>query len=195
MKSMWVSVIISLVAGLFLLAHFFVPNVEIDAIAIALLILVIAPWLAPILKSVELPGGVKIEFKELKKVEKSAAEAGLLKMPSEKKEELAYLSVAQQDPNLALAGLRIEIERRLRAIARACGLNAERWSIGQLLRHLRISEAISQEESAILNDLVGLLSEAVHGAKVDPRIAEWAIDVGPSLLAALDERLPSQQGE
>lgn len=195
MKIMRVSVIISVVAGLFLLAHLFVPRVELDPIAIILLVLVIAPWLAPILKSVELPGGVKIEFKDLEKIRENAAEAGLLKMPLEKKEEPTYVSVAEQDPNLALAGLRIEIERRLRAMAKAYGINIERKSIRQILRQLSIGEVISHGESTVLNDLVVVLNEAVHGAEVDPRVTEWAIEVGPSLLAVLDERLPSEQSE
>lgn len=193
MKRMRASVIISVVVGLFLLAHLFVSRVEVDPIAIILLVLVIAPWLAPILKSVELPGGVKIEFKDLEKIRESAAEAGLLKMPLEKKEELAYVSIADQDPNLALAGLRIEIERRLRAIAEAYGINIERKSIRQVLRQLSIGEAISQGQATVLNDLVVVLNEAVHGAEVDPRVTEWAIEVGPSFLAVLDERLALRQ--
>jgi len=38
-------------------------------------------------------------------------------------------------------------------------------------------------------DLVGLLNNAVHGAKVDHRAATWAIETGPRLLRALDQKL------
>ncbi len=97
------------------------------------------------------------------------------------------MSVAQEDPNLALAGLRIEIERRLGAIARARGLDDRRSSVGQLLRQLASVGAISQAEVSVLNDLVIVLNRAVHGAEVEPRAAQWATEIGPSLLAALDE--------
>jgi hypothetical protein len=100
-----------------------------------------------------------------------------------------YVAIAEQDPNLALAGLRIEIERRLREIARKKGLQAERLGIGQLLQLLRRSNAISGQEDSVLSDLIGLLNKAVHGAEVDYRAAQWAIDIGPRLLSALDERI------
>ena len=37
--------------------------------------------------------------------------------------------------------------------------------------------------------MINLLNSAVHGAKVDSRSANWAIDIGPRLLTSLDERV------
>ena len=48
---------------------------------------------------------------------------------------------------------------------------------------------MTEHERSVLADMVGLLNNAVHGAKVDHRAASWAIDVGPRLLKALDERI------
>lgn len=192
-KSYTLSITISAVALLFALAHLVFPNVEVDNATLTLLIIAVLPWLAPILRSVELPGGLKVEFQEFEKAKEDAAKAGLLVTPSEKRKEPAYISVAQEDPKLALAGLRIEIEQRLRAIAKALGLNAERQGIGQLLRDLPQKNAISREEYSVLNDLVGLLNRAVHGMEVEPRAAQWAIDVGPRLLTALDRRVREAQ--
>ena len=78
----------------------------------------ILPWLGFIFKSVELPGGLKVEYPALEKASEDAAKVGLLGAPR-KREESPYLAIAEQDPNLALAGLRVEIERRLREIAKA----------------------------------------------------------------------------
>lgn len=61
--------------------------------------------------------------------------------------------------------------------------------IGQLLRALEQREVLTNEERAILADMVNLLNAAVHGADVEPRSAEWAIHVGPRLLTSLDERI------
>jgi len=58
--------------------HVLLPDLRIDGTAIALLALGLVPWLAPLLKSVELPGGVKIELRELEKAQEKAAQAGLL---------------------------------------------------------------------------------------------------------------------
>ncbi|MBC6989387.1 hypothetical protein [Hymenobacter sp. BT491] len=42
------------------------PDIRIDAITLGLLILSVVPWLAPIIKSIEVPGVGKLEFQELK---------------------------------------------------------------------------------------------------------------------------------
>ena len=48
---------------------------------------------------------------------------------------------------------------------------------------------MTEHERSVLADMVGLLNNAVHGAKVDHRAASRAIDVGSRLLKALDERI------
>lgn len=182
-------IVITSGAILLALGHTIYPSVKFDAATLTLLLIALLPWLGFIFKSIELPGGLKVEYPELEKASQDAARVGLLSEPLQKLEEPTYVAVAEQDPNLALAGLRIEIERRLRKIAQNRGLRGERFGIGQLLQLLRSKEAISRNEDSVLSDLIRLLNNAVHGAEVDPRAAEWAIDVGPRLLAALDERV------
>lgn len=114
---------------------------------------------------------------------------GLLATPRVEMAQPPYFALLDEDPNLGLAGLRIEIERRLRAIASKRGLNVGRAGIGQLMRVLRTNNAISQGEESVLSDMIALLNGAVHGAEVDPRAAQWAKEVGPRLLAALDEQM------
>lgn len=43
--------------------------------------------------------------------------------------------------------------------------------------------------------MIGLLNSAIHGAKVDDRAVDWALDVGPRLLEALDEKLTGMGSE
>jgi hypothetical protein len=183
---------ISSAALLLALGHAIFPSIRIDVVTLTLLLIAILPWLGFIFKSVELPGGLKVEYPDLEKASQDAARVGLLSEPERRIEEAPYIAVAEQDPNLALAGLRIEIERRLREIAKKRGLRGERLGMGQLLRLLRTNEAISKNEDSVLSDLIGLLNNAVHGAEVDLRAAQWAIDVGPRLLAALDERISKE---
>lgn len=184
-------IIITLCALLIAAIHSIWPNLKIDAITLALIVIAILPWLAPILKSLELPGGWKIEFKDLKNTEEKAEKVGLLASRSaiEITPQYSFLLVAEDDPKLALAGLRIEIEERLNKIAKANKLISHRKSVGQLLRGLSEKELLTHEERSVLSDLVGLLNRAVHGGEVDPRAAQWAIDVGPRILKGLDERL------
>jgi hypothetical protein len=48
------------------LIHLIFPNLKIDAITITLLFIALVPWLSPLFKSLEFPGGWKIEFQEVK---------------------------------------------------------------------------------------------------------------------------------
>src|SRR5436190_5538882 len=98
--------------------HVIWPDLKIDSVTLLLLMVAAIPWLLPLFKSVELPGGLKLEFQDLQASEKRAAEAGLLDEPPQTPDHAySFQVVADEDPNLALAGLRIEIERRLGRLA------------------------------------------------------------------------------
>jgi uncharacterized protein YutE (UPF0331/DUF86 family) len=188
--------VVSLGALLLALAHIVWPQLAIDAITLALIVIAILPWLAPLVKSLELPGGWKVEFQELQKAASRAESAGLLAAtPSQDVVAFSFQSIAMRDPYLALAGLRIEIEKRLSLLAQIHGLNSSRpMGVGQALRALAQAEVLTSEERSILADMVNLLNAAVHGAEIDTRVASWAIDVGPRLLTSLDERVSEARG-
>jgi len=48
-------------------AHVLWPNIKLDEITVALFIVAVAPWLQPIFKSIELPGGLKLELQEIER--------------------------------------------------------------------------------------------------------------------------------
>ena len=183
---------VTLCALILAIAHLIWPNIAIDAITLALVLIAILPWLAPLVKSLELPGGWKVEFQELQKAASRADTAGLLAaVPSRSEDSFSFQSISKRDPNLALAGLRIEIEKRLSKLAEVNNVEQRRgpMGIGQLLRALAQREVLTNEERSILSDMVNMLNAAVHGAIVDRQSADWAIDVGPRLLTSLDERI------
>jgi len=184
-------VFITLIALFIGIAHVVWPNIEIDAITVFLLAVALLPWLIPLIRSLEFPGGWKVEFQELEKVKDKADKAGLLSKAKRKKTTTSYSfeSVLDKDPNLALAGLRIEIEKRLVHIAKSNKLDISKAGVGQLLRLLSYHQILTPEESSVLTDMTGLLNSAVHGAEVDKRAADWAIEVGPKLLQSLDEKI------
>jgi hypothetical protein len=184
--------VISLVALLVALAHLLFPTLAIDGITVMLLAIAVIPWLGPLFKAIELPGGLKVEYQDLLKAERKAEEAGLLapaaKSPGQPRHVYAFESVAENDPNLALVGLRIEIESRLRDIAESKGIKSENKSAGRLLRELRERGYLSQSESSVIADLLPLLNRAAHGALVDERGSQWALDSGTRILQALEEK-------
>lgn len=186
----WLITLIAFSVGVI---HLVWPTAAIDGVTAMLLLVAVIPWLQPLFKSIELPGGLKVEFQDLQNVEERAKAVGLLDMPpsTDGHPQYSFLEVASSDPNLALAGLRIELERRLDILARSRGHVAPR-GIGTLLRFLNEVQLINGYERAVLSDLAALLNSAVHGARVDSEAAQWALDIGPQILQALEDRTSSQ---
>jgi hypothetical protein len=187
-----IQLIITSAAILFAFIHLVWPNIKVDVITISLIVIAIFPWLAPLFKSVELPGGLKIEFQELKQVEESAQKAGLIKeeaLPDHKKHDYSFLAVADQDSNLAVTGLRIEIEKRIKKLAKAAKIVPKRRGIIHLLRRLGDVNILNSEERSVLADILVVLNKASHEEEYDYRIARWVIDNGPKILDSLNEKL------
>ena len=171
------------------LAFLDVLVIDVSLTALGLLLLAALPWLAPIIKSLKLPGGGEVEFRDnLARVEEEAGRVGLIAQPRGRAKKLSYMDVAPDDPNLALAGLRIEIETRLRNIFEKRDIALRKGTLLDMLKQLERRGILSPEESGVLRDLRSLLNKAVHGAKVDQDAANWAIEIGPKILAALDKR-------
>ncbi len=171
--------------------HLFFPELKIDAVTLGFFLLALLPWLAPLIKSAKLPGGFEIEFQDIKKAadkvaagEPAAAAAAAPPLAPEPD----YLTIAEQDPRLGLILLRIEIEKRLRAIAEKVGLPKAR-SISQILRDLEARGVLSSESLGGLRDLIGLGNQAAHGVPVASDAAYSAVDYGPRVLGILDAKL------
>lgn len=183
-----VATVLSLLAIAAAIAHAFFPSIVIDSVTAALLAIAVAPWLGVFFKSLELPGGVKIEYHDLKAVEERARDVGLIKgeAVSEKTEEQAvYERIAAEDPNLALVGLRIEIEKALLLLGANRGITGSRNSIGWIARELTKDGVLPEGTASVLADLIPLLNRAAHGAQVDEQSVRWALTAGAQILRAL----------
>ena len=100
--------------------------------------------------------------------------------------------VAKKDPNLALVAFRIELEKRLAALAAQYGISDSGRGAGFLLRELRTRHAIPLSVASGLSELIALGNQAAHGASVSPDAAEWVLEVGPTVLGILDEAIQKQ---
>lgn len=96
----WVSIIVTVAALALAAVHVVVPNANIDAITLTLLVVAVVPWLAPILKTVELPGGWKFEFRELKeKVEQELRDnSRQVRAVAQRVEQLAQFAIRGAAP-------------------------------------------------------------------------------------------------
>jgi len=182
-----------LTSSALLLAAFDTFVRPISLTALGLIVLAGVPWLIPILKhsdwplkSMKLPGGVEFEFSELMQIGEQAESAGLLKQPEHK---YSFEAIFYDDPNLAMAGLRIELEKRLVELAQIGQVDIKTRGIGRLVRALEQHGALDHQEVSVIADLMPTLNKAVHAQGLDERAFDWAIEVGPQLLAGLDEKI------
>jgi hypothetical protein len=187
-------------------AHVFLPGFEVDVILLMLLVLAALPWYGKFIKAFEIPGVVKIDLAETKAATEKVASSNILAGSAElslrahkatvqgvraKPDSLKYLrQVFSSDPNLALVGFRIEIEKRVRALAELAGVDSGR-GLQTTIRTLASSEVIPSAAASGLIELVALGNRAAHGVEVTRRAAEWVLDAGPSILAELDELISS----
>ena len=96
------------------------------------------------------------------------------------------------DPVLALAKLRIELEKVLAALYEAAGI-PERLkrpvSASKLVQRLTDIEVIPRELSGAILELIQLCNRAIHGEDIRPSQAEAIVDQGARLLEYLYDQL------
>jgi hypothetical protein len=194
-----IKVSVTLISIAFVAAHLIWPDLKIDSITVVLLAIALAPWVIQYLKSVELPGGLKIELKDVLKVSPNnippitAAATSTIEMETKATVEVKsldpiknLLAMASTDPNLTLVGLRIEVERRLREISRIYGYG-ENPRLSPLIYSLRTGGILDPRLASALSNLITLGNQAAHGARVSTEAAEWIGNLAPGLLAELDK--------
>lgn len=171
-----------------------------------LIVLALSPWITRIIKTIELPGGGKVEFeRDLATASDKVEGAGLLaEPPTPEAKKAAYEAVFHEDPVLALAGLRIELEKRINRLIELTGCHSGTSTSGTLpfrpmsltraVDSLAAAKVISREEQGALRDVIPLLNRAVHSAEFSMSAAEWAMDFGPRILAAFDEKIAQLDG-
>lgn len=158
-------------------AHLFVEKITVDAITIVLLVIASLPWLFPYLKSLELPGGIKVELKDaLKKVEDA--------VPYDKTTTPKYAGV---NSSLAFVALRVEIEKTIRKYQSDLGRKSHSLSIR--LQILANDNVISKPLSEALLEIVKLGNAAAHGQTIDSEEAELILMRSDSLLNKLEDSL------
>ncbi len=187
----WLKLIISLAAIALVTVHLIWPRLPVDAIAIGLLIVAILPWLSRLIESAKFPGGWEIKFRDLKEAgEKITPQISGRPGPASLPE---FLDVAQGDPNLALVALRIEIEKRLRRLAQQLEI-PDRMPLTRMFSELHQRGLLDKTVFGALQEIVSAGNSAAHGATVEPSVQDWALSVGPEILAVLDGLIESPEG-
>ena len=182
----WIKLAVSFAATVGIVVRLFWPSIKIDVVALGLFVVGVLPWLSSILESAKFPGGWEVKFRDVQRAASQVTSGAELSAAPAL--EPSFVSIASRDPNLALVGLRIEIEKRLRELAARYDLPG-RLPLRRLLQELRRHEILEPQALSGLDELVNAGDDAAHGAGVQDSIAQWAIEYGPKVLAVLDERL------
>ncbi len=128
----------------------------------------------------------KKEHKEHPTIPITEANARMLNLglaPSPTGLELSkYRALADQDPVLALAGLRIEVETMLKNLAKGFKVSIkENMGAGSIVRKLHQGGAITSRQADLISEILALANSAVHGQKVSANQAKEILDIAEVL--------------
>jgi hypothetical protein len=157
---------------------------SISTIAATFLGLAALPWLLGLFEKITLPGGIELNLRELEQ----RLDENKAVIHDADREAFEFLKT--NDPNLAMAALRIEIEKRLRKIAHSRRLTSDsaRKGIPQLLEMLKNEGAVGGEVVSMILDMLPAMNAAAHGVELPTTSDEWVSRNGPKLLSLLDEK-------
>jgi len=89
-----------------------------------------------------------------------------------------YYSLAETDPRLALAGLRMDLELMLKNLAKGFGVEIfDRESISKLNRKLLDKGAITNNQYQLINKLLQIANEGIHGIEITEAQANEVFDI------------------
>ncbi len=93
-----------------------------------------------------------------------------------------YKQLAERDPNLALAGLRMELEIMLKNLAKGYKINInKRASTTNITKELKEKNAITKNQSDLIHTIINLANAAVHGVKVTKSQANDILQISETL--------------
>ena len=187
----WLTLIIGI--ALILVHGLWPDEFEVDIITILIFFVLVIPFVAPYLRKAKFPGA-EFEFKEeinetRKLVQLSVEQAKEAENAGERKIlqfETFRLSAVRQlldsDPILALAALRIEMERKLRTLADFLDLPMrDKRSVSKVIQAVERKELLSFEQITALRKIVDMCNKAIHGSLISRGEAGEIIDLAEEL--------------
>lgn len=188
-----IQIALMLATGFLLGAHVIKWDaIKVDGITIGLLgFLLIIPF-AEMIKKIKL-GEFEAEISK-EEVAKAQAKASAELSPSSEvqgaKPETRIQELLREDPRLALAKVRIELEEVLKRLYSTTANSEPEWrrlSLGRIVDGLVKKEVINGSVGSALRDVITLANRAVHGEHVEPATAEELAVLGVRLTNELKQ--------
>jgi len=93
-----------------------------------------------------------------------------------------YRNLIEEDPNVALAGLRIEVETMLKNLATGFNISINKhFGAGFITGKLKEEEAITSRQAELIMQIVKLCNAALHGLKITSLQAEEIFEIAKVL--------------
>lgn len=213
MKSpLWIQIAATTFLVGLLVLHVLFPSQHIDTTTVTLLFLILVVWFLPHLRGVELPGGFKIDFRErIEKVEEALQESQVVR--GQVGDGRAFIQLADSmsewqdsirvtldsireraghDNVLALVAIRLEIEKKLRELARGhLGKDeARKLPMFAIVRRLMSKGMLFDDNFAVaIRELQAIGNRAAHGLEPPPDVTKRALEAGALVLSLLDREI------
>jgi hypothetical protein len=177
-----------------------VRRITVDNTTLVLLVLVLLSPFAAAIKKIKIGEfEAEIEPEEVKRVAREAQES----LPERKSEEplqreidvtaSTIRNLAETDPAVALAKLRIEIETRLRRLQQrirgSASQNARPVALTHVITELTTAEVLAPQLASTLRDVIAICNRAIHGEDIRGVDADKIVNVGVDPLDALQRNL------
>lgn len=180
-------------AFILLIVHSFkIANLNVDSTSILLLaVILVSPFVAAVKKIKFGDFEAEIDIEEIRKI-KSEAEKSLIESQEEAEDRPeiyatsdAIKTLAESDPIIALAKIRIELEKVLGRIARFNSVKVSGFALGALVNKLTNQEIVSHDLGKTLREVIAICNRAMHGESISEEGAQTIVDVGVELLEEL----------
>ncbi len=189
-----------------IVAHALIPDILIDSNTIILLLILLLLMLFPYIESINFPGGGGIKFfqREIDRLEEQKEVEELFEPPPDPKTTITPDTLRPQeklitgivsedplvftasDPNLLLAALRIDIEKKIRELASVSKTPAAGRPVDSVMNSLVNKRRIPHSEARYIEDILQVCNNAVHGIKVDAISASRVLRMGRDVIKWID---------
>lgn len=153
--------------------------------------MLISPFIAAVKKIKFGDFEAEIDSEEVKKI-KANAEKNIESKPvaEENRPEIyattdAIKKLADSDPVIALAKIRIELEKVLGRLAGSSSIDMKGVTLGSLVNRLSNEEVISSHIGRSLREVISICNRAVHGESIAENDAATIVEIGCELLESL----------
>lgn len=161
--------------------------IRVDAVTLALLGFLIIIPLAELIRKIKL-GEFEAEIgrEDIAKVQaKAAIDLPLSSVPTIAISEARVRILSDEDPRLAVAKVRIELEEALKRLYAADAKQEPNWrrlSLRRLIDNLIQREVLSPPVAGAFRDVIDLANRAVHSERVEPDVAKQLAVLGVRLI-------------